>query len=227
MPTAQKAQILEKTREKYARAAGVFLTEYRGLTVQQMQALRADLRSKGGEITVIKNTLFKLAIGDDANMLSDDLGSGPTAVAFCYENESEIAKALMEFAKKNKAFVVKGGIIEKAPLDAAQVDALAKLPSKEQLLSMLLGVLQAPVRNLAGTVQAIYANPIRAIGAVADKVAEGSPLPAAAPAAAEEEAPAAAPQEEDASTEVTPAEAETPAEAPTTEETASETTTEE
>jgi len=199
MPTADKVRIVEETTERLARAGGVFLTEYRGLTVPQLQRLRADLKSKGGELKVLKNTLFRRALGEKAETLTDEAGSGPTAVAFAYENESECAKVLLDFSKVNKTFVVKGGLVEGKYFDAAGVEAFSKLPSRDQLIAMVVGAIAAPLSNLVGTVEALYAQPIRTIGAVADKVAEGgTPAPAAAATPAQEDAPSSEPASEEA-----------------------------
>ncbi len=192
MPTAAKAQIIDQTKEKFEQATGVFLTEYRGLTVQEMQTLRASLREKGGELTVIKNTLFRKALGETADALTEELGSGPTAFAFVYENETDCAKILMDYTKTNKSFVVKGGLLNGKIMDAKAVEDFSKLPPRDQLIAMVIGAVAAPLSTLVGTVEAIYAQPIRVIGAVADKVAEGGGPVAAesAPSApASEEAP--------------------------------------
>jgi large subunit ribosomal protein L10 len=192
MPTAAKAQVIDQTKEKFEQATGVFLTEYRGLTVQDMQNLRASLREKGGELKVIKNTLFRKALGETADALTEELGSGPTAFAFVYENETDCAKILVDFTKTNKAFVVKGGMLNGKIMDAKAVESFSKLPPRDQLIAMVIGAVAAPLSTLVGTVEAIYAQPIRVIGAVADKVAEGGGPVAAesAPSApASEEAP--------------------------------------
>ncbi|MDI9635157.1 50S ribosomal protein L10 [Kamptonema cortianum] len=192
---AEKAHVIEQAQEKFGRATGVFFTEYRGLKVKEMQALRKDLKAKGGEITVIKNTLFYRALGDDAGKLTDDLTSGPTAVTFVYENEAECAKVLMDFAKVNKKFVVKGGLLEGKVFDAAGVDALSKLPPREVLIAQVIGAIAAPLSNLVGVIEALYADPIRVIGAVADKVAEEAPAPKAEAAPAQAETAPEAPAE--------------------------------
>ncbi|ARU44759.1 50S ribosomal protein L10 [Armatimonadetes bacterium Uphvl-Ar2] len=192
MPTAAKAQVIDQTKEKFEQATGVFLTEYRGLTVQDMQNLRASLREKGGELKVIKNTLFRKALGETADALTEELGSGPTAFAFVYENETDCAKILVDYTKTNKAFVVKGGMLNGKIMDAQAVENFSKLPPRDQLIAMVIGAVAAPLSTLVGTVEAIYAQPIRVIGAVADKVAEGGGPVAAesAPSApASEEAP--------------------------------------
>lgn len=130
MPTAAKAQVIDQTKEKFEQATGVFLTEYRGLTVQDMQNLRASLREKGGELKVIKNTLFRKALGETADALTEELGSGPTAFAFVYENETDCAKILVDYTKTNKAFVVKGGMLNGKIMDAQAVENFSKLPAR-------------------------------------------------------------------------------------------------
>lgn len=214
MPTAHKANVIEHTKELYQKSAGVVFTEYRGLKVTQLQALRKDLKAKGGEFHVVKNTLFRLAAGDDAQNMPIEMTSGPTGIAFIYENENEVAKSLMDFAKTNKALIVRGAYLAGKVMDDKQVDALAKLPPKEVLIAQVIGAIAAPLSNLVGVVEALYADPIRVIGAVADKVAEGSPLPVAEAAPAP--APEAEPVVETAETNSEPA-AEAEAEAPTQE----------
>lgn len=180
MPTAEKAQTIEQAKEWYSTSKGVVFTDYRGLKVKEMQQLRAAVRAKGGELHVLKNTLFRLAAGDDANSLPDDLHNGPTAVAFVFENESECAKAIVDYAATNKNLKLKGGFFNGKAFDAKGVEALSKLPPRDVLIAQVIGAVAAPLSNLVGVIEALYADPIRVIGAVADKVAEGSPIPVAA-----------------------------------------------
>lgn len=122
----------------------------------------------------------------------------PTAIAFIYENEAGCAKSLLDFALTNKAFVVKGGMFGGKVFTGKDVEALSKLPPRDVLIAQVIGAVVAPLTTLVGTIEALYADPIRVIGAVADKVAEGGGPVAAesapSPAAAEEsaDAPAAA-----------------------------------
>lgn len=183
MPTEAKAKTIEETREKYGRAVGVVFTDYRGLKVKEMQALRAKLREKGAELDVVKNTLFRIAAGDDAAKLTEDLSNGPTAVAFLFENESEGAKALVDYANLNKKFKIKGGFFSGRSISQVEVEALSTLPPRDVLISQVIGAIAAPLTNLVSTIEALYADPIRVIGAVADKVAEGSAPVAEAPVA--------------------------------------------
>jgi large subunit ribosomal protein L10 len=192
MPTAAKVKQVEQIKERYERANGVIFTEYRGLTVPALQKLRRNLAEQGAEYSVVKNTLFKRAAGDDAEKFPEELMSGPTAVAFVYQDETATSKALYDFIKEQKALVVKGGFIDGKLYDGPQMEALSKLPPKDVLIAQVIGVIAAPLTNLVGVIQEIYAAPIRAIGAVADKAADGAPAPE--PAASEAPASEAAPE---------------------------------
>jgi large subunit ribosomal protein L10 len=175
MPTAAKVKQVSQIKERYERASGVIFTEYRGLSVPAIQRLRRSLADQGAEFSVVKNTLFKRAAGDDAANIPEAMTSGPTAVAFVYQDDTATAKALFDFIKDNKAFVVKGGYLDGRLYDGAQMEALSKLPPKDVLMAQLIGVIAAPLSNIVGVIQEIYAAPIRAIGAVADKAAESAP----------------------------------------------------
>lgn len=210
--TADKAQMIVRTQDWYAKSKGVVFTDYRGLTVKQVQKLRSDLRAKGGELHVIKNTLFQRAIGEDIEVLPDGLKGGPTAYAFLFENETECAKLLFDFANSTKKLVVKGAVFDKKPMTDKEIEAFSKLPARDVLIAQLIGAIAAPLSNLVGVIEALYADPIRVIGAVADKVAEGAPAPAPAPKA-EEPAAAEAPVAEAVAAAEAPAEEAAPAEA--------------
>lgn len=199
MPTAEKAQAIEQARDWYGRSTGVVFADYRGLKVKELQALRHNLKAKGGEIHVIKNTLFRIAAGEDIAQMPDELHNGPTAIAFLYASEQEGAKAILDFAATHKALKVKGGFFGGRAFDAKEVEALSKLPPRDVLIAQVIGAIAAPLSNLVSTIEAIYAEPIRTVYAVADKAAEGSPLPESTPTAesvvdapaAEEAAPTA------------------------------------
>jgi large subunit ribosomal protein L10 len=231
MPTAEKAAVIEKAKEWYTQSTGLIFTDYRGLTVPQIQTLRQSLRETGGEYHVVKNTLLRIAMGNDIASLPDELHNGPTATAFLFKEEPSCAKLLVKFAKDHKGFEIKGGYFEGKALSAAEVEAYSKLPTRTELLSMIAGLMQAPIANVVGLMNEIIAAPIRVVGAIADKMpaAPAAEAPAPAPAAeapvaeapAAEEAPAteeAAPETETAPTaEAAPEESAT-AEAPAAEE---------
>lgn len=207
MPTAEKAKTIEQAKDWYSKSVGVVFTDYRGLKVKEVQQLRRDLRKKGADFHVLKNTLFRIAAGDDAAKLPDDLHNGPTAVAFVFENETDCAKAILDYAKTNKNLKVKGGFFGGRVFNAKEVEALSALPPRNVLIAQVIGAIAAPLTTLVGTIEALYADPIRVIGAVADKVAESSPTPA--PAAKAEAVPAA----EEVAQPAAEATAEAPAEA--------------
>jgi large subunit ribosomal protein L10 len=161
----------------------VVFADYRGLKVKEIQQLRSDLRKKGAELHVVKNTLFRQAAGEEVvATLPAELHNGTTAFAFVFENEPEVAKALLDYARTSKKLVVKGGLFGGKAFTAKEVEALSELPPRDILVAQVIGAIAAPLTNLVGTIEALYADPIRVIGAVADKVGGGDAAPADAPA---------------------------------------------
>lgn len=158
----KKKVVVQEIADKLSKSKTVILADYRGLNVKQMNELRKQLREANVEFQVLKNTLTRRAceqVGIDG--LNEHL-TGPTAVAFSYEDVVAPAKILHKFAKENKALEIKAGVVEGRTVGLDEIKELADLPSREGLLSMLLSVLQAPMRNFA-----------LAVKAVADKNEEG------------------------------------------------------
>ena len=151
---AEKQQLVAEVAEKLRSSASTVIADYRGLTVAQVTELRKQLREAGVEFKVIKNTLTRRATAETELTELDQHLTGPTAIAFSADAVAP-AKILSEFAKKNENLKVKAGVVEGRVVDAEQIKALAQLPSREGLLSMLLSVLQAPVRNFALAVKAV------------------------------------------------------------------------
>jgi len=172
MPTAAKAQVIEQAKEWYSESQGVIFADYRGLSVKEMQTLRKDLRAKGAEVHVIKNTLFRMAAGEDINNVPAEYHNGTTAYAYIFQDEAGCAKTLLDFAKSSKILVVKSGFFGGKAFSADEVKALSDLPPRDILISQVIGAIAAPLSTLVGTIEALYADPIRVVGAVADKVAE-------------------------------------------------------
>lgn len=150
----KQVQVQEIT-EKFQGAASVVVVDYRGLNVAQVTELRKQLREAGVEFKVYKNTLTRRAAEAAGLEGINDVLVGPNAIAFSNEDVVAPAKIINEFAKKNEALEIKAGIIEGAISSVEDVKALAELPSREGLLSMLLSVLQAPVRNFALATKAV------------------------------------------------------------------------
>lgn len=152
---AKKETLVQAAAEKFESATSVVIVDYRGLTVEEVTNLRKQLRDAGVEMKVIKNSILSRAakkVGLDG---LDEVFTGPTAVAFSNDDVVAPAKIIDEFAKDAKALEIKGGVIEGKVSSVEQITALAKLPNREGLLSMLLSVLQAPVRNVAYAVKAV------------------------------------------------------------------------
>lgn len=151
---AKKVRVEEIT-EKFTTAATAVVVDYRGLTVSQLTELRKQLREAGVEFKVYKNTMTRRAT-EAAGLagLNENL-TGPNAIAFSTEDVVAPAKILNDFAKKNDKLEIKAGVIEGTIATADDIKALAELPSREGLLSMLLSVLQAPMRNFALATKAV------------------------------------------------------------------------
>ncbi|MBD8500628.1 50S ribosomal protein L10 [Paenibacillus arenosi] len=152
---AAKQESVQVIAEKLRGSATTVVADYRGLSVAQVTELRKQLREAGVEFQVLKNTLVRRATAEAELSELDQVLTGPTAIAFSREDAIAPAKILHDFAKKNDALEIKGGIVEGRVVDVAQIQALATLPSRDGLLSMLLSVLQAPVRNFALAVKAV------------------------------------------------------------------------
>lgn len=151
----EKQQIVEEITQKLRESAATVLTDYRGLNVTQVTELRRKLREAGVEFKVLKNTLIRRATVNAELTGLESVLTGPTAVAFGKDDAVAPAKILNEFAKQNEALRIKGGVVEGRVVGVEEIKALADLPSREGLLSMLLSVLQAPVRNFALAVKAV------------------------------------------------------------------------
>lgn len=146
---------VEEIREKFSNAKSAVLVDYRGLTVDQVTDLRTKFREAGVEYKVYKNNLMKLAIKDSTfEGLTADL-VGPSAVAFGYEDPVTPAKIIKDFAKENEKLELKAGVVEGEYYDTAKIIEIADIPSREVLLSRLVGSFQAPISNFAYLVKNI------------------------------------------------------------------------
>jgi len=151
----EKVQIVNEIVEKLQNSKSTVVTDYRGLNVAQVTELRKKCREAGVEFKVYKNTLTRRATAEAGLTDLDAVLTGPTAIAFSKEDEIAAAKVLSDFAKANEALEIKGGVMEGKVLSVDEVKAIASLPNREGLLSMLLSVLQAPIRNFALAVKAV------------------------------------------------------------------------
>jgi len=150
-----KQEAVEVVTAKLRESASTVVADYRGLNVAQVTELRKQLREAGIEFQVLKNSLVRRATAEANLSELNEVLTGPTAIAFSTEDAVAPAKILNNFAKKNDALKIKGGVVEGQVVGVEAIKALAELPSREGLLSMLLSVLQAPVRNFALAVKAV------------------------------------------------------------------------
>ena len=146
---AQKQQQIEVLREALTPAQGLFVMEYIGLTVGEVTELRRKIKAANGNYLVVKNTLTRIALRDSTKAPVQQLISGPIAVAYTSHDSVMLAKAIAEFAKSHEKLRFRGGLVDGSMLDAAQAQQVATLPSKPELVSRLLYVLQSPMRRLA------------------------------------------------------------------------------
>ena len=201
-----KKPIVEEISENIKDAQSVVLVDYRGLTVEEDTKLRKELRNAGITYKVYKNTMMNFAFkGTDFEQLADQL-EGPSAIAISKDDATAPARVIAKFAKNAPALEIKAGVVEGTLYDAKGMEAIAKIPSREELLSKLLGSIQSPITNFARVMNQLAekGGASECEAPVAEAPAEEAPVEAAP---AEEAVAAEAPAEEAA-----PAAEETPAE---------------
>ena len=145
----QKKESVKVLAEKIKESKAVILVEYRGVTVEQITKIRADLRNIDSEYKVIKNNITKRALNENGITELDDILEGPVAVAFGKEDYLGISKVLYNFSKDNEFYKIKAGIIDGKVVSGDEIATLAKLPSREELIAKLAGVLLANISKLA------------------------------------------------------------------------------
>lgn len=163
---SEKEATVSEVQQKFAKSKAVVFVDYRGLNVQEVTELRKKLREAGVEYRVIKNTMTSRAAKEAKVEGIDSFLSGPTTIAFGYNDVVTPAKILDNFAKDHKQLTLKGGILEGEVIDLNAVKALASLPSREVLLTQLAGLMQAPMRGLV----TVLSGPLRNVTYVLEAV---------------------------------------------------------
>jgi large subunit ribosomal protein L10 len=162
---AEKGEILQSYVDMLNRAQGLVLTEYRGMSMKNFNALRAALRAVNGTYTVTKNTLFSIALRETGFPVPEDMLNGPTAVAVAFEDLGGVTKAILARQKDDELLVLKGALLRETVFRADQLEALSKLPSLEEARAMFIGtllqpatlfvsLLSQPAQGLAGVLKA-------------------------------------------------------------------------
>ncbi len=186
-----KTAAIEAAKKTLGEYNDFIFADYRGLTVEQITALRGKLREKDSAIKVIKNNFARIAFeGMDAKDVAEYL-TGPTAITMAKQDSNETAKVLFDFAKEAPALKIKGAYVNKEIYDAAKIEAYSKVPGKKQLISMLMSAINGPAQKLAATLQAYIDKKSAEGGETAAPAADAAP---AAEAPAAPAADAAAPQ---------------------------------
>jgi len=164
-----KKVIVEEIKEKLGRAKSVTFVDYNALTVAEDTAMRQEFKKNGSEYKVYKNKLLLLALNELGINGAEKYLNGTTAVAFSYDDEVSGAKITCQTAEKTKKLTVKFGLLNGNFVEGKEIEALAKLPSKEVLVAMLLGTLNAPITGLARVCKAPVEGLARALNAIATK----------------------------------------------------------
>ena len=170
----EKVEAISEIKDKVSKASVVVFADYRGLSVLQMTGLRKSLKKEGGQISVVKNTLTVRALQELGISFDEKTFEGPSALIYTEQDAVQLAKAVVKFAGDNDNLKVKGGILQAAVLTGNQVEELAKLPSREELIARAVGAIKAPLTNLVGVVSGPLRGVVYAISSIKDKKSGGN-----------------------------------------------------
>lgn len=175
MNKAEKSELASSLKDKFTRAKVAVFADYKGLTATQADNLRKALRSQKAEVLVLKNNIARLvtkdgAMGAEAKAVMDGV-VGPTLVAFSFADPAALAKAIHKFSLENEALKLKESLFGTKRLSPAEVEELAKLPSREILLAKMLGTLNAPITNFVGVLAAVPRSLVTVLDAIEKKKA--------------------------------------------------------
>ena len=155
---AKKKEQVKLYKEKFEKSKLIILAEYRGINVSDDTKMRADLRKSGTEYKVTKNSILRFAAKEAKLEDLEGLLEGPTAIAFSYDDYVEPAKVIYNYAKTSEFYKIKGGVMDGKVISVEEIERLAKLPSREMLLTQLATVLLANIRNLAVVINQVKEN---------------------------------------------------------------------
>ena len=174
----RKEELLEQYKGLIQKSNAMFLTDYTGLSVKDIQKLRAEVAKAEGAYIVTKNTLFRYALEASGKPAPEELLIGQLATGFALDEAPALAKILVDYADDDEQFTVKFGIMGDTILTADQVDALARLPSKDELRAKILGLLQAPARDIAATIASSIRQVVNVVDAYAKQDDDGEAISA-------------------------------------------------
>lgn len=174
---AQKEELVQNYVEQLNNSEALIITDYRGLTVGELEQLRAKIREVEGSFSVVKNTLVQRALTEAGLPVPEEMLTGPVGIGFCGQNIPGVAKAIIDFAKDNELMAVKGGLMGEKVIDEAAINSLATLPSLETLRAQLLGLINAPASQLASVLGGGVRQVVNVINAYSE---QGTEAPAEA-----------------------------------------------
>jgi large subunit ribosomal protein L10 len=174
IPRARKEELLDTYRQQLDQSNGFMMAEYTALSVSQMQELRRQAREQEGEVFVVKNTLFELALKEAELKIPEGLMTGPIMVAFSYSDVPTLARMLRTFAGtlEENRLIVKGGLLEGRMFGPSEVAAVADLPTRDEMLATVLRTINAPATQSVGVIASGIRQVINVVKAYADKLAE-------------------------------------------------------
>lgn len=169
MNRQEKVAEVERLKGTFERAKAVLFADFRGVTSNDMNDLRASFRGKGAEVRVIKNNLVRWALKGGAKEKAVEGLAGATVAFFAFQDVAAVAKSVTDFAKKVEALQIKDGFLGDVQVNEAQIKALADLPPKEVLVAQLLGVMNGPARSFVTVLSAVPRDFVCVLQAIADK----------------------------------------------------------
>lgn len=169
MPNAENVEMLAQIKGDIEGSSAMWVVDYRGLTVKEIQNLRRNIREAGAIMKVYKNTIMHLALEQEELPTLDDMLAGPSAFVFAGTDAAAAAKAVKDFAKGNENLEIKGGLMDAAALSASEVEAIAALPSREVLMAQIAGAISGVARGLATAINGVPRGLAQATAAVAEQ----------------------------------------------------------
>jgi large subunit ribosomal protein L10 len=166
-----KREAVASLRDRFRQSPGLIFTDYRGLTVAQITDLRRSLRKQSAEFKVVKNNYAKIAMNELGLPFEEGFLTNPTAIALARTDIGPVAKTLFDFARESP-LKVKGGMVDGQALKVTAVEAISRLPGRLELLAMLLGTMNAPLRNLMYAMKGVSSKLVRTLQAVAEQKAK-------------------------------------------------------
>jgi len=171
---AKKEELVQEYVERLNNCEAIIITDYRGLSVPDIQELRAVIRKAEGSYAVVKNSLARRALEEAGLPAIDDLLIGPVGIGFCEHNVTGVAKAIADFSKENETLAVKGGLLGDKIINEQTIKELASLPTLEVLRAQLLGLLNAPATRVAGALASSVRQVVNVVNAYAEKEGESA-----------------------------------------------------